>query len=205
MNDPSPPRPQISREFLESHRRRRYVEATAELLHEFGRQGATVTNIVRLAGTARNSFYGVFAGAEDCIAYGIKIAVEELFAPPEAQQGRGEWHSEVHEAIAGFYGAVAADPVLAELFLIHAAASRTREGRLATREGLVRLAPLFGRGRTEAAHHGRRPAPPLADEYYSLAVVSLAARRVRRPEVAALPDEAPAMAALVTGFYLDRR
>jgi AcrR family transcriptional regulator len=94
-------RPRISRDFLEDYRRRRYVDATAELLHEFGRQGPSVTNIVRLAGTARNSFYEVFSGAEDCIAYGIDLAATDLFATLEAQDGEGEWTDEVGEAIAG--------------------------------------------------------------------------------------------------------
>src|ERR1700729_2596665 len=110
--------PQIPRQFLEDYRRRRYVDAVAELLHEFGREGPTVTNIVRMAGTARNSFYEVFRGAEDCIAYGIGIAAREVLATLEGQDGEGEWLTEVHEAISGFYGSVVAEPMLAELFLV---------------------------------------------------------------------------------------
>ncbi len=117
-------RPRISRRYLERRRRRRYVDAAAELLHEFGREGPTVTNLVRLAGTARGSFYEVFDSAEDCIAYGIAVAADELFATLAAQDGGGEWTAELHEAVAGFYGAAAAGPILAELFLIHSAAAR---------------------------------------------------------------------------------
>jgi AcrR family transcriptional regulator len=197
-----PRRPQISREYAEAHRRRRYVDAAAELLHEFGREGASVTNIVRLAGTARNSFYEVFAGAEDCIAYGIGVAVGELFEVLDTQQEEGDWAADVEEAIAGFYGAVAATPILAELLLIHAPASRVEHGRAAALAGAERFIPLFGRGRAEAEEGGLRAPPILAEEYFSRLVVSLAARRVREPEVAALPQEGRGTAGLVVGFYL---
>jgi AcrR family transcriptional regulator len=200
---PSPsPRPQISRQYLEDHRRRRYVDATAELLHEFGREGPTVTNIVRLAGTARNSFYEVFRSGEDCIAYGIGVAADELCAPLAAQQGGGEWLVEVREGVAGFYGAVAADPLLAELFLVHAAASRVEDGRAAARVGVERFTALLGRGRAEAQARCRGALPASTDEYFARAIVSLAARRIYDGGVQALPEESGGMVALVGGFYL---
>ena len=197
-----PRRPQISREYVEAHRRRRYVDAAAELLHEFGRQGPSVTNIVRLAGSARNSFYEVFRSGEDCIGYGIGVAVGELFATLASQDGEGDWEADVGDAIAGFYAAVAADPVLAELFLVHAAASRVEHGREAALAGAEGFAALFARGRLRAEALGRRPPPLLVDECLSRAIVSLAARRVRSPQVAGLPAEARPMAALVVGYYV---
>jgi AcrR family transcriptional regulator len=194
-------RPQISREFLERYRRRRYVDAAAELLHEFGREGPTVTNLVRLAGTARGSFYEVFGSAEDCIAYGIAVAVEELFATLAALDGEGEWLEELHEAIAGFYVAVAAEPTLAELLLIHSAASRVDHGQAAARAGAAQFAELLRRGRAEAEAQGRRPPPDSAEEHFAGAIISLATRRVRGA-AETLPGEGRAVAALVGGFYL---
>jgi AcrR family transcriptional regulator len=203
-SDREPParRPQISREYLDDVRRRRYVDAVAELLHEFGRHGLTVTNIVRLAKTARNSFYEVFSGSEDCVGYGVGVAVEEIFASLKYQHGEGEWLAEVHEAIGGFYAAVAANPILAELFLVHAASARSEHGRAAARAGGERFLPLLRRGRVEAEERGRPSLPATAEEYLSLAIVSLPAQRVRRPEVEDLPAEARAVARLVGGFYL---
>jgi AcrR family transcriptional regulator len=195
-------RPQISRQYLEDHRRRRYVDATAELLHEFGREGPTVTNIVRLAGTARNSFYEVFSGAEDCIGYGIGVAGEELFAGSGGQDGEGGWLAEVEQAISGFYGAVVAEPMLAELFLVHAAASRVDHGRAAVRAGVEGFTILLGRGRAEAAERGRRSLPASAEEYFSRAIVALAALRVIEGRAEELPGEVDGMATLVGDFYL---
>jgi AcrR family transcriptional regulator len=203
-SDREPParRPQISREYLDEVRRRRYVDAVAELLHEFGRHGLTVTNIVRLAKTARNSFYEVFSGSEDCVGYGVGVAVEEIFAGLEDQDGEGEWLPELHEAIAGFYAAVAANPILAELFLIHSASSRTEHGRAAAHSGAERFVPLLRRGRVDAEARQRPPLPATTEEYFSLAIVARAAQRVRDPEVGALPEEARGLARLVGEFYL---
>jgi AcrR family transcriptional regulator len=202
LSRPPPRRPQISREYLERHRRRRYVEAVVEVLHEFGRAAATTSNVVGLAGTARNSFYEVFSSVEDCIGYGIAVAVGELFGALADQDGEGEWSAEVERAIAAFSGVVAAEPILAELFLIHAAAGRIEHGREAARRGAEAFAPLFDRGREEAGRRGLRPPPAPAAEFFSPAVLSPAARRVRGPEPAALGAEARPMAALVVGAYL---
>jgi len=205
MNDRRPPvRPQISKKFIEEHRRRRYVAATAEILHEFGRAGLTTTNVVRLAGGARGSFYQAFAGVEDCIAYGVRIAEEELFAALDADTGGKAWLTEVREAIDSFFQVVAADPILAELFLIHSAVARTDPGRRAFRAGGERFVPLLRRGRLEAEATGRRPPSDLIEECLSRAIVGLAARRVRGPEVVTLLRESPAMTSIVGDFYLGR-
>jgi AcrR family transcriptional regulator len=195
-------RPQISREYLEEHRRHRYVDAVAELLHEFGREGPTVTNLVRLAGTARNSFYEVFRSAEDCIAYGVGAAAREMFASLEDQDGEGEWLTELVAAVDGFYAAVAARPLQAELLLIHSASCRTAAGREALPHGIDRLAALLSRGRAEAESRGRRPPPPLLDEYLAWVIATPPAGRVRGAELASLPEESRAVTLLVASYYL---
>ena len=194
-------RPQISRAYLEAHRRRRFAMATAELLHEFGRHQLTVTNIVRLARTARNSFYEVFSGSEECIAWAAELALEELFAALKAQRGEGEWLLEVHEAITGFYAAAAAEPLLAELLLVHASGSRGEAARQAARLGAERFAPLLGRGREEA-RGGEGSIPETSEEYFSRTIVSLASRRALEDRLAELPRESGPTAMMIGCFYL---
>ena len=194
-------RPQISRAYVEDHRRRRYVMATAELLHEFGRHQLTVTNVVRLARTARNSYYEVFGGSEDCIAWGIELACTELFATLDAQPGDGEWLAEVHEAIAGFYVAAAAEPLLAELLLVHSATSRSAAGQAAARRGAERFTAILRRGREQAGAAGRR-LPVTSEEYFSRAIASLAARRSLEDRLDGLPAESGPIALTIGSFYL---
>jgi AcrR family transcriptional regulator len=195
-------RPRISREFIEEHRRRRYVEATAEILHEFGRQGVTATGVIQLAGGARNSFYEVFGSIEDCIAHGIALADAELFEGLDQVGDDDDWFGQVHSAIAAFFEAVASRPLLAELFLIHAAASRTDVGHQAFQRGGERFAALIARGGAEAEDRGHHSPPAFLAEGLSRSIVAVAAARVRGPEVESLPEQAGPMTALVGGFYL---
>jgi AcrR family transcriptional regulator len=195
-------RPQISREYLAEHRRRRIVDAVAEALHEFGRPGASVTNVVRLAGTARNTFYDVFRSTEDCIAYGGGIALEELFVSLEGQDGQGGWAEDLDDAITGFYESVLAGPLLSELLLIHCASCRLDEGRDVHRAAQERFMALLGRGRAEFEAGRGVPLPPSTEEYFSHAIVSLATSRLRTRDLEGLRSEAGYLARLIEAFYL---
>ncbi len=86
----APRRPLIPRAFVEM-RRRRYVDAVAELLHEFSRHELSVTSIVRLAGTARSSFYEVFDSAQRLPFLGVGLALEQAMRHRGAvrRSGRG--------------------------------------------------------------------------------------------------------------------
>jgi AcrR family transcriptional regulator len=172
-------RPRISSEFIEAHRRRRYVLATAEILHEFGRRGLTTTDVVRLAGGSRATFYQAFGGVEDCIAHGIDIAEAVLFAVVEETPGDGDWARELAAATTGFYEAVAAEPLLAELFLIHAARSSTETGRVAFRSGGERFVTLLQRGRADAEARAIRPPSAVVEECLSRSIVALATESLR--------------------------
>jgi AcrR family transcriptional regulator len=198
-------RPRISREFVEDHRRRRYVEAAAEILHEFGREGLSVTAVVRLARTARNTFYETFSGVEDCIGYGVGLGEAEVFAGLEELSGEGDWLAELDGGIAGFFERVAAQPLLAELFLVHSGGSRTDARRTAFLTGPDRFVPLLRHGRAEAESLGRRPPSPLVDEYLSRSIVSLAARRVQASAAERLPGESRSMTRLAAEFYTGRK
>lgn len=162
----------------------------------------SVSNLVRLAGTSRSTFYELFSSGEACIAHAIGVAGEEIFAPVEAQDGTGEWSLEAQDAIAGVYAAVAADPVLAELCLIHSHASRVERGLSVAEPGVECLTRLLRRGRAEAAARGRPPLPDTAEEFFAVAIIWPALRRVRSPEVEALPGEAHGVARLVVDAYL---
>jgi AcrR family transcriptional regulator len=197
-------RPQLSRAFIEDIRRRRCADAAAEVLHEFGRDGLSVSNLVSVAGTTRGSFYEIFSGVEDCLAYTARLADEEVFAALYAQRGEGDWPSEVRSAIGGFYEAVGAKALLAETLLLHARSSRTHGGREIAWSVARRFEPLLRRGRPEASARGRRLPGEAIDAALSGAIVSLATQRVRGPDVEELAQESEPTTTLVLGFYLGR-
>jgi AcrR family transcriptional regulator len=117
------------------------------------------TTVVSVAGGSRGSFYQTFSGIEDCLAVGIGIGIAEaeLFGALENLPGDGEWPVELLAAITGLYEAVAAEPLLTELFLIHAARSRSEAGRAAFLSGGERFVDLLRRGRVLADARGVGP------------------------------------------------
>jgi hypothetical protein len=96
---------------------------------------------------------------------------------------------------------VAAQPLLAELLLIHSATTRRADARASAERASERFVALLARGRPAAEAARGRPLPPISEEYFSRMVVRGAANRViDRPQ--GLPDAAPDMTLLIGAFYL---
>jgi hypothetical protein len=86
-------RPRISRKFIEDHRRRRCVLATAEILHEFGRRGLTTTNVVRLAGSSRATSGAGGRGGESSVRSSrtfVDVDAHPGLAPGRGARGEGQ-------------------------------------------------------------------------------------------------------------------
>ncbi len=199
---PSSSRPTISRDFLERERRRRFVAVAAEIAHESGLGGVTASLICRRARSAKNTFYELFDSAADCLRYGVIEAEDHVFAPVREQPGDGEWIDEVEAAIAGLYGVVAAEPLLAELLLVHSFGVELGPEDRGYDAGVAELSALLERGRAAAAELGLPEPSPIAEEYLARVVVSLAALKVRQGEPASLLGEVREVATLVATTYL---
>jgi AcrR family transcriptional regulator len=192
-------RPMISREFVERERRRRFVVAAADLTHERGVGGVTVSLLVKRAGTARNTFYDLFTSQEDCLRYGIGEAHRRLLAPVREAEGGSEWVLEVRDAIAGFYGQVAAEPNLASLLLIHSFAVDPA-GEHGMEDALGDLRELFARGR-DGAPKGSPPSP-LSEETFAHTTLSVASQALLRGEADELPRRADEVTPLIASAYI---
>jgi hypothetical protein len=130
------------------------------------------------------------------------LAFEHLFGPVRALDGRGEWLAEVDEAIAGFYAAVAAEPRLADLLLVHSCGLRLAPGQPDLETGIEAIAALLRGGRAVAERQGATQPPPMAEDYLSRVIVSMAALRVRQDEAWALPADRSEMVLLIGNSYL---
>ena len=60
-----PTRPELPREFVAAHKRRRIMDAMAELSAEQGYEATKIADIVRRAGVARKTLYDNFDGKEE--------------------------------------------------------------------------------------------------------------------------------------------
>jgi AcrR family transcriptional regulator len=89
-------RPELPREFIAGHKRRRMMDAVAELTAAQGYEATKIADIVRQAAVARKTLYDNFDGKEDLFLSAVnstmtemRVVVEEACAGEDASQGDG--------------------------------------------------------------------------------------------------------------------
>lgn len=186
-----PRRPQLSQEYVDAHRRARLHAAAAELAHEHGVAPITSRLLCELAGMARVTFYKLFDNVADCLTGALEAAAAEIFAPVHDSLAAAEEPGPA-EPLAALYARIAAEPLRAELLLIHSPAIGQGAGARILEAEVTALTSLLGAARppTAATTH---------PELGACAALALAAARLRQGRAAALPAEVPAILALLEG------
>lgn len=120
--DAIPVRPALSREFVAGHKRRRIMDAIAELTAEQGYDATKIGDIVRRAGVARKTLYDNFEGKEEVFLSAFDTTVDEALARIEAEcaEVEGGWEERVQAGLAAFLRYVAENPALARMCMIEA-------------------------------------------------------------------------------------
>lgn len=120
--DDIPVRPALSREFVAVHKRRRIMDAIAELTAEQGYDATKIGDIVRRAGVARKTLYDNFEGKEEVFLAAFDSAVDEALERIEADcaEVEGGWEERVQAGLASFLRYVAENPALARMCMIEA-------------------------------------------------------------------------------------
>ncbi len=117
-----PVRPTLPREFIASHKRRRIMDAIAELTAEQGYDATKIGDIVRRAGVARKTLYDNFEGKEEVFLAAFDAAFDEVLQRIEADcaEVEGGWEEKVQAGLAAFLRYVAENPALARMCMIEA-------------------------------------------------------------------------------------
>ena len=71
-------RPELPREFVASHKRRRMMDAVAELTAENGYEATKIADIVRRAAVARKTLYDNFDGKEDLFLSAVNATLTDM-------------------------------------------------------------------------------------------------------------------------------
>lgn len=118
----SPKRPELPKEFVASHKRRRMMAAIAELSAERGYEATKIADIVRRAGVARKTLYDNFDGKEDLFLAAIGAAVAEVQERVEAActDAEGVWQNRVEAGLGAFLKFVAEQPAQARMCMVEA-------------------------------------------------------------------------------------
>jgi AcrR family transcriptional regulator len=125
-------RPELPREFVASHKRRRMMNAIAELTAENGYEATKIADIVRRAAVARKTLYDNFDGKEDLFLSAIDTTLAEARAAVEAGCASADGSAEAGivaglEALLGF---VAAHPAAARMCMVEAISATPSSARL---------------------------------------------------------------------------
>lgn len=122
LTDSRPQRPKLPRAFIAGHKRRRMMEAMAELCAEQGYEATKIADIVRRAGVARKTLYDNFDGKEDLFLSAFSIAHRELMAAIEVacQESDGIWQKRIEAGLAAFLEFIAERPAVARTCMIEA-------------------------------------------------------------------------------------
>lgn len=132
-----PNRPELPREFIAVRKRRRIMDAMAELCAEQGYEATKIADVVRRAGVARKTLYDNFDGKEEVFLAAFDSAVAEVSRRIEqaCEEADAEWFDQVAAGLRAFLTYVAEEPAAARLCMIEAmsatpAASARYEGAL---------------------------------------------------------------------------
>ncbi|OLT28347.1 hypothetical protein BJF79_10955 [Actinomadura sp. CNU-125] len=190
-----PGRHGLSREQVSASQRARLVAAMAELAAEKGYPAVAVADVLKRAGVSRLTFYQHFSDKAACFDAAYDTATGALLerVTGALREDTGRWES-IERAAGAYLDALAAEPVLARLFLVeaYAAGPEFLRRRIALQSSVVDAIAEFVGART--------PRQRLACEAMLGAVVSMATSRVVQDDFAALTALREPLGALVHGL-----
>lgn len=119
---PASPRPRLPAEFVAFHKRRRIMDAIADLTAEHGYEATKIGDIVKRAGVARKTLYDNFEGKEDVFLAAFDSAVEDIAGRVEAaceEAGEG-WEERLQAGLSAFLDYVVEEPATARMCMVEA-------------------------------------------------------------------------------------
>jgi AcrR family transcriptional regulator len=154
-----PGRHHIPRDIVERHQRDRIEAAMVKLVNEQGYPAVSLTQIVKAAGVARQTFYEHFRDKEALFLAIFDEAVQNILSrvTEAAEAQPGLWEEKLRAGVAAFLGHVADDPDLARFCLIESQSA----GQTALEHyeaAISRFGSLFRTGRRRVPRKGEPPA-----------------------------------------------
>jgi AcrR family transcriptional regulator len=190
-------RPELPREFVASHKRRRMMDAIAELTAEGGYEATKIADIVRRAAVARKTLYDNFDGKEDLFLSAIDATVAEMRALVEAACAEAD--SREGGLVAGIEAVldfVAEHPAASRMCMVEAISATPSSARLY--EAAVRdFVELFRRNAPEGTD-----LPETIEESLVGGVAWILQLQIRRGEAEQAPELLPELSQFVLSPYL---
>lgn len=124
-------RPELPREFVAGHKRRRMMDAIAELTAEQGYEATKIADIVRRAAVARKTLYDNFDGKEDLFLSAVDATLGEMRAAvEEACESTVSPEDQVVAGLEALLEFIAARPAASRMCMVESISATRSSARL---------------------------------------------------------------------------
>lgn len=124
-------RPELPREFVAGHKRRRMMDAVAELTAEQGYEATKIADIVRRAAVARKTLYDNFDGKEDLFLSAIDTTVAEMrVVVEEACERTSSFEDQIIAGLEALLDFIAEHPAASRMCMVEAISATPSSARL---------------------------------------------------------------------------
>lgn len=190
-------RPELPREFVASHKRRRMMDAIAELTAESGYEATKIADIVRRAAVARKTLYDNFDGKEDLFLSAIHATMAEIREAVEGACAEAETpEAGIVAGLEALLDYVAEHPAASRMCMVEAISATPSSARIYD-AGVADFVELFRR----SAPSGQT-LPETIEESLVGGVAWILQLQIRRDEAEQAPDLLPELSQFVLSPYL---
>lgn len=192
-------RPELPKEFVAGHKRRRMMDAVSDLVADQGYEATKIADIVRHAAVARKTLYDNFDGKEDLFLSAVDSSLTEMRVVVEESCERVTDGSSEDRIVAGLEALLdfmAEHPSAARVCMVEALSATPSSARLhdAGMRAFVDLLRKNAPDRTEL--------PETIEESLVGGIAWILQQQIRRGEVEHVPDLLPELSQFVLSPYL---
>jgi len=124
-------RPELPREFVAGHKRRRMMDAIAELTAEQGYEATKIADIVRRAAVARKTLYDNFDGKEDLFLSAVDATLGEMrVTVEEACERTDSPEDQVEAGLEALLDFIAEHPATSRMCMVESISATRSSARL---------------------------------------------------------------------------
>ena len=191
-------RPELPREFVAGHKRRRMMDAVAELTAENGYEATKIADIVRRAAVARKTLYDNFDGKEDLFLCAVNTTLVEMRMAIEAacEEATDSPEASIVAGLEALLDFVAEHPAAARMCMLEAISATPSSARLYD-AGVRECVELL---RTNAP--GDASLPETIEESLVGGVAWILQLKIRKGEAEQAPDLLPELSKFVLAPYV---
>jgi AcrR family transcriptional regulator len=193
----TPMRPELPKEFVAGHKRRRMMDAVAELTAEQGYEATKIADIVRRAGVARKTLYDNFDGKEDLFLSSVGTTLTEMRAAvEEACAAADSFGGQVIAGLEALLDFIADHPAAARMCMLEAISATPNSARLYD-SGMRDFVALLRRSAPDGAD-----LPDTIEESLAGGVAWIVQQQIRRGEAEDAPELVTELSQFVLSPYL---